>query len=450
MVDPSSAATCVAEWSKAEHDAVEALVVAHISGEKKDLESLELREEVLHDYSDVSPKEPVSTEWADYASIAPMGAASRAFLESVFSKSLATILQEQQQQQLEREAPSTPQAVQPLPMPSDEKEQKEDAPPVAATAEPSQPSSQPVVRRHFAAYQSKSDLPLRVTGFSDEELRPFNSLGLPIQLEGMQKLIRLKEAPPLLLQSQIGKEEGQGEQQGHENASEVLPAAEENKGVYQVEDSQATLFRDLQPFGGEEPPLDELKKALSSNEDVATPPRALPSQPELGPPIPADLESENEPEPEPDSTSQQEPEPEPEAEQEEDAQANQQDKITGDVQMEADLSGGEASEIPAPSAEVEEPPATEDQALPAPPETATTKPPFGALRRPPLFRTRVFHSLREESLRQIRAKSFRRSIIVSGVGTVAIRRRSDIKDGFLRRNVPIGEESGEWQRLLWQ
>ncbi|OEH78090.1 apical membrane related protein [Cyclospora cayetanensis] len=218
VVGSAADGTCIAEWSKAEHKALEALVVAHINGEE-DLESIELKEEVSYRCVESSASEPLCTEWADPANIAPIGAAARAFLASVFSIALKAVIQAKQQQPNNCIASSSSHANHASARHQEEslQETKE-----LVTAEPSSPSllQSPRIRQHFAYYNSKSDLPLRISGVSQEELRKFNSIGLPVQME---------------------------------------------------EDSQSVLFQDLRSFSGKEISIDEIKKMLTSSEETKPP-----------------------------------------------------------------------------------------------------------------------------------------------------------------------------------
>lgn len=402
IVSSESDGRCVAEWSKAEHKAVEAMVSAHMSGEKNYLDTLELREEVVHDCMEISPKEPVSTEWADFSNIAPLGAASRAFLESIFSKSMAAVLQRQQQRS---------QQVEPSSDASDTSQEPGEQEATDNTAmEPQVPHT--LARRHFADYQSKSDLPVRISGVSEEELRPFKSIGLPVQMEGMPKLIRLKGAPPLLLNKQIAKQERLKDQTGAKPAD----TEEEEQNIYQLEDSEVALLQDLKAVEGDDMDLEDLKKALLSGEEEM-PPQPLPP-----------------PEPEPEPSAELKAEPQMEIVRE----PGPEEGATNEAQ---DADAPEGSEGQAMAVTHEEQDASVEESVEEindeetySQDEETAMPQSVPMHRPTTFKSRVFHSLCEESQRQTRAKLFRRSIIIKGVGSVAVRRRSDFTNLPVARN----------------
>ncbi|KAL8443209.1 hypothetical protein Emag_006037 [Eimeria magna] len=451
MIDSNGAASCVAEWSKAEHKAVEAMLVAHISGESKELDQLELEEEVLHDCTAVSPEEPLSTEWAEFTDIAPLGAASRAFLQSVFSRAIAKTLQSQQQQTQEH-ADVEPEVVAeeidlPSVSPEVEGQANEESP--RRAVEPGRPSPpQPPARRHFAEYQSKSDLPVQVEAVSEEDLRPFNSVGVPVQLEGVRKLVRLK-AVPASHHEDAQMQPSSNEAQKVQSPPETQHDEEESIKVYHVDESQAALLRDLNKLKTEEPPLEETKEHLSPREGNSplaekVDPKSVLETPRH--PLPqAEVESDHGPATEPESNLEREAEsrprgPKPEPEQ-----------LKPELELESE---GEALKEESRVLEKAPTPQPEDALEPKSPSPKTIEEaPSAALKseqpqrasrfalhRPKHFQTRVFHSLREESLKQIRGMSFRKSIIITGVGTVAVRRRSDYKIPFARQNLPQSQE----------
>ncbi|KAL8451768.1 hypothetical protein Emed_001784 [Eimeria media] len=441
LIDSNGATSCVAEWSKAEHEAVEAMLIAHISGESKELDQLQLEEEVLHDCTAVSPEDAVSTEWAEFTDIAPLGAASRAFLQSVFSKAIAKIIQSQQEQKQEHANVETEVVAEKTDLPSvsseGEGQAKEECPTQAIEAA-RPPFPQPPSRRHFAEYHSKSDLPVQVEAVSEEELRPFNSVGVPVQLEGVRKLVRLKAvvAPPHEdLQAQPSSEEAQ---KVH-SQPEAPQAKEETTKVYHVDESQAALLRDLSNLENGEPPLEENEKALDSNlvakgdpesvsettlHQLPEPEIACDPGPETEPESNLEDEAElrrSEPELEPDVQFEPEPElePEPGETKEESSALEKSSTPQTEVALEPESPTHEATEE-APSTTLK------SEQLP--------KASRFAAHRPTHFQTKVFHSLREESLKQMRSMSFRKSIIITGVGAVAVRRRSDYKDLLSRQN----------------
>ncbi|KAL8424730.1 hypothetical protein Efla_001319 [Eimeria flavescens] len=488
VVGSDGNASFVAEWSKADHEAVEAMMVAHICGETRELDRLDLQEEVLDDCPPISPKEPVSTEWAEFANIAPMGAASRAFLESVFSNCIAKVLQPQQQQQREEPPKEELEAETELQHPPPEEPKEEEQVQETHSPEASEPpvarAPAPFPGRHFAGYNSISDLSVKVQAASEEELRPFNSIGLPVQLEGKRKLVRLKAVPCPQPQHKRQEQPSQ-EDDERQPQPEAPPEKEDSKTALQVDESQTALLRDLQAIGPEEPPLEELKSALSPHEEENKEPALINHETEPEPPIEhlpepqqepdvkqpepepepetapdpeaepePELQPETEPEPEPDPDTEPhfkpapEPEPEPEPEpdpataldadekeQKTDREKKEEVAIPPAALEESPSSPPRAEEGAEAAAEPSQPIPEATDEIPSPSEAQPhVKKPPGAAHRPKHFSTRVFHSLREESLRQIRVRPFRESIIITGVGTVAVRRRSDSESFLLRHN----------------
>ena len=493
IVNSDGDAGCVAEWSRAEHEAVGALLVAHMSGEKKPLESLELHEEVLHDFISTSQDEPVSTEWADYSNIAPLGAASRAFLESVFSKSVSAILQQRRSQDVQDIPPKCTE-----PELSTVQERETLLCTEQASADPAAPKpTTAAARRHFADYQSKSDLPLRISGVSDDDLRPFKSMGLPVQVEGMPKLVRLKGAPPLLLNKQVDEHEATAREKVKESESEVVQEPEIHKGICQLDDTQVALLQDLTSVEGNDLSLEELKNALSSSKCEQPPVATSPGGPETEhaspsglqqvgeaeiqskpePELEAELDQHSEqhgklkqdpemepkPEPEPSPERELEPEleqdpqpepgPEPELEPEPEVEPELQLEPEPELDPEPDLEpepekliqgGDQQEEIIEINVEEEEPtPVAESQEAQSTDEVGdgssvmhtrgTGGPTQRLTRHSGNFKKQVFYSLCEETLKWQRARTFRQSIMIDGVGSVIVRRRSDYKNStFLR------------------
>lgn len=424
-------AGCVAEWSKAEHEAVEALLVAHMSGEKASLESLELREEVLHDCTEVSQDEPVSTEWADYSNIAPLGAASRAFLESVFSKSVAAVLQENRNQDdsINRrnytETELTAGEDQDTPQPGT---QDIEGP---TTRQPTPPRT----LRHFADYKSKTDLPLRISGVSEEELRHFNSIGLPVQMEGMPRLVRLKGAPQLLQKKQVHEHETK--QKAQDNEPKEVEEPEPRKDVCLLDDSQVALLQDLTSVDGNDLSLEDLKNALASGKGETTPVFTPPVDPDPQlerQPVPAQeiatepelkpaLEQKWKLDPHPETHAKLEPEPDPEWWKP--AQDGEHDEGSTDVKA------GTEKPTPVPEVQLAPPVESSTDAESILQKKGSGRPSPRLIRHSGNFRTRVFYSLCEETPKQRNPKSFRRSIMIKGVGSVVVRHFADFTSSHL-------------------
>lgn len=296
------------------------MVVACVKGAS--VEELQISEEVVHEVGPLSPKDEVDTRWADMRQIVPMGSAIKAFLQHVFESVIARIKSdaeffaekqdidagdspvsaETQEAQIPPASPSEDVVEDRLP----EKEhlpeeshlpEKEPVPldssPGGAESLPEESSlagqpqnleceEKPVEsgpklverkegQRHFADYKSKSDFHLRLCTSIEEFLpRPLRSLELSLNLNGVRRMVRLKDAQPpqqLFVHSQSkedlrSSEEPCGEavlslsekkdssppSEERPAAADSLPTDEPSSSppVVQVDSSDTQLLRDLE------------------------------------------------------------------------------------------------------------------------------------------------------------------------------------------------------------